>query len=212
MSRYTLKYFNLRARGEIARLLFAQAGVNYEDVRYTHRFEDPKGWTKIKSKLPFGKVPILEFDGQILTQSLAIAHYLAREFHLLGANAMEEGKTYEAFFTAQDIMEAQYLMFLEPDEYRKVQLEKNYAENDLPRLLGNLSTLLGNKDFFVPSGVTVGDMNVFLVTDDMHLAKHKKDYLPKLIAKYPNLTAHRNRVSRLPNIAAYLARRPHTDS
>jgi len=33
MTQYKLTYFNLRARGEIARLIFAAAGVQFEDNR-----------------------------------------------------------------------------------------------------------------------------------------------------------------------------------
>jgi prostaglandin-H2 D-isomerase / glutathione transferase len=33
MSTYKLTYFNLRGRGEVARLIFAAAGVEYEDKR-----------------------------------------------------------------------------------------------------------------------------------------------------------------------------------
>lgn len=33
MPNYKLHYFNLRARGELIRLIFAAAGVEYEDYR-----------------------------------------------------------------------------------------------------------------------------------------------------------------------------------
>ena len=48
MSKYKLTYFNLRGRAEVTRLLFAQAGVEYED----HRIESAD-WAKLKpSKSP----------------------------------------------------------------------------------------------------------------------------------------------------------------
>ena len=34
MAEYKLYYFNVRAKGEIIRLTFAAAGVDYEDIRY----------------------------------------------------------------------------------------------------------------------------------------------------------------------------------
>jgi prostaglandin-H2 D-isomerase / glutathione transferase len=43
MSQYKLHYFNIRARGEFIRLIFAAAGVDYED----HRFEIAQ-WPELK--------------------------------------------------------------------------------------------------------------------------------------------------------------------
>ena len=34
MSTYKLYYFNARGRAEVARIIFAQAGVKYEDIRF----------------------------------------------------------------------------------------------------------------------------------------------------------------------------------
>ena len=34
MPAYTLHYFNFRGRGELARLILNQAGVEFEDVRF----------------------------------------------------------------------------------------------------------------------------------------------------------------------------------
>lgn len=43
MPNYKLVYFNVRGRGELPRLLFAQAGEKYEDCRV--EFSD---WQKLK--------------------------------------------------------------------------------------------------------------------------------------------------------------------
>lgn len=76
MVHYKLIYFNARGRGERIRLLFALAGVEYEDVRI--EWESPE-WKKLKSTIPFGQLPILEEDGKILTQSKTIARYLSKK-------------------------------------------------------------------------------------------------------------------------------------
>lgn len=44
MPQYKLHYFNLRGRAELARLIFAQAGVEFEDVRF-----ERSEWPSIKA-------------------------------------------------------------------------------------------------------------------------------------------------------------------
>uniref|UniRef100_F1LBG7 Glutathione S-transferase 1 n=1 Tax=Ascaris suum TaxID=6253 RepID=F1LBG7_ASCSU len=75
MSQYKLTYFNIRGLGEGARLIFHQAGVEFEDNRLSR--ED---WPSLKPSTPFGQLPLLEVDGEVLAQSTAIFRYLGRKF------------------------------------------------------------------------------------------------------------------------------------
>lgn len=105
MPRYKLVYFDFKNRGELIRLIFATAGVEFEDYRIplteaawnahkprvTNLFSFDIGVFIIHftyllyihtrfTELPFNKVPVLEIDGRPLPQTKAIAAYLAREF------------------------------------------------------------------------------------------------------------------------------------
>ena len=42
MSSYKLYYFNLRGSAESSRIIFAQAGVKYEDIRFENEQWDKK--------------------------------------------------------------------------------------------------------------------------------------------------------------------------
>ena len=86
---YKLFYFNLRGRGELARFVFAQAGVEYEDVRI--EFKD---WPEMKPKMPFEVIPVLEVDGsnQRISGSVNIPRYLAERFGLAGESALENAQ------------------------------------------------------------------------------------------------------------------------
>ncbi|VDM65878.1 unnamed protein product [Strongylus vulgaris] len=75
---YKFYYFPGRGLGEIARQIFALAGVHYEDIRVTQ-----DKWPEIKPLMPFEQMPVLEVDGQQIPQSLAIARYLARKYGIL---------------------------------------------------------------------------------------------------------------------------------
>lgn len=82
---YTLNYFNGRGRAEITRLIFAAAGAEFKDNRVTM-----DEWPALKPEAPLGQMPYLEYNGTKLPQSLSIARFVARQFHLAGKNNLEE--------------------------------------------------------------------------------------------------------------------------
>ncbi len=75
MVQYKLYYFNLRGRAELARLVFAAAGQEYEDVRI--KKED---WPNYKPNAPFCQGPYLEVhDGSNvfkMAQSISIGKFI----------------------------------------------------------------------------------------------------------------------------------------
>ncbi|CAF4775331.1 unnamed protein product, partial [Rotaria sp. Silwood1] len=87
MSIYKLFYFNIRARAEISRLIFAAAGQKFQDVRY-----DRNQWSSHKNEMPLGQIPVLEYNGTKLPQSLSIARFLAKQFQLAGKDNFEQAK------------------------------------------------------------------------------------------------------------------------
>lgn len=87
MSQCTLTYFKSQALGEAIRLLLNYGKIQFNDVRID--FE--KEWSTFpKETLPMGQVPILEIDGKVLSQSIAICRYLGKKFGLSGTTAMED--------------------------------------------------------------------------------------------------------------------------
>ena len=63
-----LTYFDFHGgRGEPARLALSMGGIPFEDDRVP-----PSDWERRKPDTPFGALPVLERDGQILAQSNAI--------------------------------------------------------------------------------------------------------------------------------------------
>merc|ERR1712113_1197310 len=63
-----LTYFPARGRAEISRLILKHAGVKFDDIRQTG--ED---FAKVKPILPYGSMPILEYKGEVICESMAIA-------------------------------------------------------------------------------------------------------------------------------------------
>lgn len=77
----TLHYldFQSRGRGQVLRLLWEDAGIAYEDIRYTFQEYPEYKKTRIAEMNPTGHVPVVELNGRILTQSYAILRHFARQ-------------------------------------------------------------------------------------------------------------------------------------
>ena len=101
-----LIYFDSWGRAELPRYILAVGGIDYEDIRLNLKeFEEYR--TSKNQKLfrltacrtaalchfleaPFSLVPVLECDGEIIDQSLAIVRFLAREAGLEGNTSWEK--------------------------------------------------------------------------------------------------------------------------
>ncbi|XP_035671118.1 hematopoietic prostaglandin D synthase-like [Branchiostoma floridae] len=116
--KYKLTYFDLRARGELTRLIFAAAGVQYEDYRI-----DRPSWAKLKEKTPMGQMPLLEVDGKVMCQSGAIARYIARETGLGGKSSWEEAQVDMFVCGVDDLITVFCDAFFAPDQATKMQPE-----------------------------------------------------------------------------------------
>eukprot|EP00091_Calanus_sinicus_P012815 TRINITY_DN2864_c0_g1_i13.p1 TRINITY_DN2864_c0_g1~~TRINITY_DN2864_c0_g1_i13.p1 ORF type:complete len:165 (-),score=24.05 TRINITY_DN2864_c0_g1_i13:186-680(-) len=93
MPNVKLTYFDLRARAEPCRLLLAYAGTKYEDERLAAPWDNMAPWAALKPNTPWGQVPLLAWDGEIIAQSMACARFLAREFNLAGRTSMEMARS-----------------------------------------------------------------------------------------------------------------------
>ena len=84
MPRLKLSYFDFQGgRGEPARLALAIGGIPFEDDRVS------TDWAKRKGQTPFGSLPVLDVDGQIVTQSNAINRYVGKLTDLYPADAWQ---------------------------------------------------------------------------------------------------------------------------
>src|SRR5689334_7697562 len=96
-----LIYFPARGRGEVIRLLLAEAGVSYEE----ENFNGPEEFAKLKAsgRLPFLAVPVWEEDGLRLAQSGAIAAHVARTHGLYGKSARDQALIDQALGALDDV-------------------------------------------------------------------------------------------------------------
>ncbi|KAL1117626.1 hypothetical protein AAG570_003941 [Ranatra chinensis] len=106
-SDYKLIYFNARGKAEHIRFIFAYAGVDYEDCRV------PKEkWPETKKSMPFGMVPVLEYEGRTVGQSNAIARYLAKKFDLTGRDEWEALECDALVDTLSDLKQSKSQLYI----------------------------------------------------------------------------------------------------
>ncbi|CAF3453115.1 unnamed protein product [Rotaria sp. Silwood1] len=203
MSTYKLYYFNGRGRAEVARLIFAAASQKYEDIRY-----ERDEWPSHKDETPLGQIPVLEFDGVKLPQSMAIARFLAKQFQLAGKDNFEQAKVDAVADTLSDVVAAFVPIRREQDEAKKPELIKKFQTEELPKHLKNLEVLgklYGNGGhFFVGNHLTWVDLYFYDLGETLlGLAATGLD-------THPWLKQNRAEVEKQPKIAEYLKNRPKT--
>ncbi|XP_006164556.1 hematopoietic prostaglandin D synthase [Tupaia chinensis] len=197
MPSYKLTYFNMRGRAEIIRYIFAYLDIKYED----HRIEQAD-WLKIKSTVPFGKIPILEVDGFILHQSLAIARYLTKNTDLAGKTEVEQCQVDAIVDTLDDFMSR--FPWAEKTQDIKDRMFNELLTYDAPHLLQDLDTYLGEKEWFVGNTVTWADFYWDICCTTLLVLK------PDLLDVRPRLKALQKKVQAIPAIADWIQRRPPT--
>jgi len=197
-----LTYFDLRARGEPARLILAQAGQDYEDARLPAPWDNIAPWQELKPKTPFGQLPVLNFDGVEIAQSMAVARFLGKEFGLGGATNVENGLMDAIVDSISEAIEKQYTAYLfEKDEVKKVELQKKFNEEVLPGLLKNLERALTG-DYLVGGKVSWADIVLYHFVKELPAQDALKDA--------PKVAGVVERVANLPNIKKWVETRPKT--
>ncbi|XP_078589985.1 hematopoietic prostaglandin D synthase-like isoform X2 [Branchiostoma floridae x Branchiostoma japonicum] len=151
--KYRLVYFNVRARAEPTRLVFAAAGVDYEDVRIQRN-----EWPGLKPNTPMGQLPVLEVGGVTICQSMAIARYVAKETGLAGKTILEQAQADMLVDGLDDLRGKQAVIRKAPEDRKltwadlvfydvtsKVLAVLPGALDDLPKLSKVMGTVTANE-------------------------------------------------------------------
>ncbi|XP_051008208.1 hematopoietic prostaglandin D synthase isoform X1 [Acomys russatus] len=198
MPNYKLFYFNMRGRAEIIRYIFAYLDIKYEDYRI-----EQADWPNIKPTLPFGKIPVLEVEGLKLHQSLAIARYLTKNTDLAGKTELERCQADAVVDTLDDFMSL--FPWAEKNQDVKERMFEELLTRHAPRLLKDLDTYLGDKEWFIGNyQVTWADFYWDVCSTTLLALK------PDLLDVHPRLVSLRNKVQAIPAIATWIQKRPQT--
>ena len=86
-----IHWWDAPGRGaEPARLALTLAGVAFKDVRYA--FSDREAAAAARAQSPFGQMPFLKVDGQVIAQSNTILRYVGRLCSMLPTEPLAAAK------------------------------------------------------------------------------------------------------------------------
>ncbi|KAI6217209.1 CRE-GST-13 protein [Aphelenchoides besseyi] len=206
-SNYKYTYLNVRGFGEVPRLMFHHANVDFEDVRYTR-----DEFQNVKENFPNKQVPLLEVNGHPISQSGAIVRFLAYRFALGGKDEFERARADEIYGVFFDRMREHrdYHLFrlANPGQDNEELFYSSFvpsAQKALPFYEQVVEEANEHGGFVLSSGLSYADFVVAEhVTTLFKLGPQFKDDHPNLIAFAKKIYA----VS--PGVERYVAQRPDT--
>jgi len=199
MSSYTLEYFPLRGRGELARMIM-MAG----DIKFENKLIQFSEWPEHKKNTPLGTMPVLEIDGDVrLSQSGAIARYLANEAGLAGKSLRQKAVLDMMYETLYEILFK--LPLSEPEGPEKAAKAKKVMEEIVYPALKFIEKKAEGSKHIV--GGCLSYVDLYLVEFCYNL-RNMPDFK---IADFKRLSSIRDSVASIPKIKKYLEERPKTD-
>jgi len=207
MVQYKLYYFPVRGRGDFLRYIFEYGNIPYEEI--TIKFDLAEWRSTTKQKMPMGVLPVLELeDGRQLSQSLAIARYLAKKHGLLSDDDFENAFGDQLACAIEDIYPKYYgpyvrATMLEKNEEKQKEAWQDMKTNGIGPLFEKLEAFLGVKTWFTGKKIHWSDLVIAEFVDRIETIFEKG-----FTAKYPHLYAHYQRVHEIPQIKKYVEKRP----
>ncbi|VVC36045.1 Thioredoxin-like fold,Glutathione S-transferase, N-terminal,Glutathione S-transferase, C-terminal- [Cinara cedri] len=199
---YKLTYFDVTALAEPIRFLLSYLEIDFEDNRFQR-----EQWPSIKPTMPFGKVPVLEIDGKVVNQSTAITRYLSKKAGLAGDDEWESLLIDIAVDNIHDLRQALASYSYDTNEESKAAKYGPLINETIPFYMDKFENIIGeNNGYFVNGKLSWADLFFVAVLDYLN-------YMAKidLLEGRPKLQALKETVVALPQIKAWIEKRPKTD-
>ena len=204
MASYKLTYFDFDGgRAEPIRIAFHAAGIDFEDERISF----PE-FGEMRKDTRFNSVPVLEIDGNAVTQSNALSRYVGKMAGLYPADDLQALYCDEVLGALEDLSHYIVQTFGLQGEELKLAREK-LVDGWLSVYLQGLDELLarGGGEYFAGDDLSVADLKAFVQVRS--LRSGKLDHVPADLVQRlaPGLVEHQERIEGDPRVAAYYASR-----
>jgi len=205
MSKPKLTYFPFGGRAETIRLALFIGGIDFED----ERIPPPEfGARKAAGAFPLGAIPVLEVNGTVYCQSMAILRYAGKLTGLYPTDPLEALAVDQILDTTAEIGALISPSIREQDADKKLALRKELVENadKLPKFLAGLNKLTGTGNYVAGDKLTIADLA--LVSSWNFLASGRLDGVDPawVAAAAPNVAKLATAAKALPKIAEFFAK------
>merc|ERR1712008_528916 len=177
-----------------------------EDRRIPAPWDNPAPWTAMKPTTPYGQCPLLEWDGEVIAQSMTITRFLAAQFGLNGKTNLETAQINEVVDAIEDVIGVTIKPhFEEGPKAKAAKVEELNKSAVLPLLKAVEKRLVSRGgQFLVGNALSLADIHLFFFCSEYTTAK--------LLATTPKIANLVLRVGQLPNIARHVRTRPASNS
>lgn len=204
MTDLSLTYFDFDGgRGEPIRLALHIADIPFEDIRFPM-----SDFAEVRKTTPFGQVPVMEVNGQVITQSNALLRFVGQQADLYPEDIIDALLVDEVLDVVEDMTSKIVSTFgMQGDELkaaREALIEGPY--NRYVEWLSDRLVAQGN-GFFSGDTLSIADLKawVWLRT----LTSGIFDHIPAdwLATKAPLLADYVELIAQYPEIHGYYANR-----
>ncbi|CEJ82283.1 hypothetical protein VHEMI02359 [[Torrubiella] hemipterigena] len=200
MSSTTLHYLDIGAmgRGEVIRVFLQDAGIEYKDVRYKFDATWPASQAELKAKgiSKTGRLPSLEYNGQILSQHVPIMRYFSRKLNKYDGATDEEKYEVDLVSDLYVDWRAGWAGALGASD----EVKEAYAKKTSPQFWELVGTHYDRTTgpFLLGDDISYADFAVYQAYSDDSITKTIPETLPASIIKFKEAFEAR------PTLAAYL--------
>jgi len=204
---YKLYYFPVRGRGEVIRYIF-----HYTDTPYHEVIVSGEEWgSGLKQKMPMHCLPVLELSGgSQISQSLAIARFLATKVGLVSSNSFENAWGEQLAGAIEDIYPIHYATYVGVamgggDAGAKELALYDLQDKAFTPLFNMLENFLGDNKWFCGQEVHWSDLMIA-----EHVDRAETIFDMNVAQSHPRLAAHCERIHENPGLKKYVEKRQPT--
>lgn len=201
MPQLKLSYFDFDGgRGEAARLAMSFGNVPFED----HRIPFAE-WPAFRERTSFHAIPLLEVDGEVITQSNAINRFVGKLAGLYPDDDLQAARCDEVMDAVEDVVTRIVATFGIQDPAEMKAKRQALVDGPIRLYLTALQEMLERRggSYLADDRLTVADLKLFVWIRSLEAGI--LDYVPADLVERvaPKLAEHARRVAEHPGVRAY---------